>query len=213
VKGQNVASDTTTPGPWAQLTAIGALIDDRVRTLQEGTLANRSTAVAALARLRRGTGKPVGTVGDILEYTMAAQFAPPGCGDDPTAAETAAHIALTLYATHQQAQSHRMHQRGYGVGRSIRRLLDLRAEQTHPIQRRFQALGAAQDVDELARHLRGMVQLLRSGGVPLDYGLLADELLTWQRRGGPSRIRLRWGRDFYRTAPAARQQPADSPAR
>jgi CRISPR system Cascade subunit CasB len=214
MKGQHVSTDTTTPAPGTQLTAVGALIDTRVRALQEGMLANRSAAVAALARLRRGAGKPVGTVSDILEHTMAAEFAPRGCGDEPTPAETAAHLALTLYATHQQAQSQRMHHRGHGVGRSIRRLLpDERAEQIHPVQRRFQALGASQDVNELARHLRGMVQLLRAKAIPLDYGLLADELLAWQRPGGPSRIRLRWGRDFYRTTPATSPQPADSPAR
>ena len=50
-------------------------------------------------------------------------------------------------------------------------------------------------------HLRGVVQLLRGQSIPLDYALLADELALWQRRGGASIVRLRWGRAFYR-APA-----------
>ncbi len=37
------------------------------------------------------------------------------------------------------------------------------------IQRRFNVLATSADIQELAHHLRGMIQLLRSEGIPLDY--------------------------------------------
>ncbi|RJQ89105.1 type I-E CRISPR-associated protein Cse2/CasB [Amycolatopsis panacis] len=176
-------------------------------------LANRPAAVAGLARLRRGAGKPVGSVQEILQYTMSEAFAPSGSADAPTAGEIAAHTSLTLYAVHQQSQRKRMHQRGWGLGRAVRQLhpQDF-GEKPSPILLRFRTLGSTESVDELVHRLRGTVQLLRGQGQPLDYALLADELLLWQKPGGASTVRMRWGRGFYRT-PAAdtTDQTPDSP--
>ncbi|WP_308258734.1 type I-E CRISPR-associated protein Cse2/CasB [Saccharothrix obliqua] len=197
---------------WVELTEVGQEVHTRILSLQEGVLANRSAAVAALARLRRGVGKPAGSVNEILQYTVSEKFAGPGAGDAPTAAETAAHVALTLYAVHQQSQRQRMHQRGYGLGRAVRLLHpDDFGAVVPPVLRRFQTLGTAQSLDELVHHLRGMVQLLRGQAIPLDYALLADELILWQRRGGASTVRLRWGREFYRT-PASTGDTAEGQA-
>lgn len=197
------AASDQTAGRWATLGLVGGVVDERIRVLQEGVRKNLSSSVAALARLRRGVGKKPGSVNDILQYTLDDRLAPQGAGDDPTPAETAAHIALTLYAVHQQSLSEPMHRRGYGLGRSIRGLhpgeLDNAAK---PVLRRFQALGTADSLDELVHHARGMVQLLRNNQIPLDYGLLADQLARWQCPGGPEPVRLSWGRDFYRTQTA-----------
>jgi CRISPR system Cascade subunit CasB len=190
------------PPKWAPLYTTGAAVDRRISALQRSALANRANGVAALARLRRAVGKPPGAVQDILEYTLDADLAGPGAGDDPTADETAAHIAMTLYALHQQSQRAPMHRRGYGLGRSVRQLngSDVSGEPT-PVRRRFNTLGTADSLDELVHHARGMIQLLRAKAIPLDYGLLADQLVRWQSvPAGPSRVRLTWGRDFYRTA-------------
>ncbi|MFD7659022.1 type I-E CRISPR-associated protein Cse2/CasB [Actinosynnema sp. NPDC059797] len=195
---------------WAPLTAVGEEVHARITPLQEGVLADRSAAVAGLARLRRGAGKPAGSVNEILQYTVSEKFAGPAAGDGPTPAETAAHVALTLYAVHQQSQRKRMHQRGHGLGRAVRLLHpEDFGSVVPPVLRRFQALGTAQSLEELVHHLRGMVQLLRVQAIPLDYALLADELTLWQRRGGASIVRLRWGRAFYRV-PALDGQAADS---
>ncbi len=72
-----------------------------------------------------------------------------------------------------------------------------------PLVRRFRMLGTADSFTELTYHLRGAVQLLRVGGQPLDYGLLADQLVAWQWHGRSS-VQLTWGRQFHRarrTAP------------
>lgn len=206
VEGQSVAAPQQPR--WAVLTAVGEEVNARILPLQEGVLADRSAAVAGLARLRRGVGKPAGSVNEILQYTVSEKFAGPGAGDGPTPAETAAHVALTLYAVHQQSQHKRMHQRGYGLGRSVRMLHpEDFGTVVPPVLRRFQALGTAQNLEELVHHLRGMVQLLRGRDIPLDYALLADELTLWQRRGGASTVRLRWGREFFR-APRTDDQAA-----
>ncbi|QTR06433.1 type I-E CRISPR-associated protein Cse2/CasB, partial [Saccharothrix algeriensis] len=135
---------------WAELTDIGAEVHARVTALQEGVLANRSAAVAGLARLRRGAGKPAGSVNEILQHTVSEKFAGPTAGDGPTAAETAAHVAMTLYAVHQQSQRKRMHQRGYGLGRAVRLLHPGEfGAIVPPVLRRFQALGTAQSLEEI----------------------------------------------------------------
>jgi CRISPR system Cascade subunit CasB len=201
---KNPATEPTAPR-WATLGVTGTVVDAKLKPIQEGYLANGSASVAALARLRRGIGKPPGALTDILGYTLDDELA--GSGDDPTPGETAAHISITLYALHQQSQGARMHCRGYGLGRSVRLLHPHTGEPKDgdPVLRRFNALGTSDGLEELTHHLRGMVQLLRGKRIPLDYGLLADQLTHWPRY--PDRIRLRWGREFYRAPSAETPEP------
>lgn len=192
---------TETPTePRTYTNLIKSIVDKKVRRLQNGYLANRSADVAALARLRRGLGKPAGSVLDIVEFTHADEFA--GTRDEPTFAETAAHLSMTLYALHQQSQGRPMHQGGHPLGRSIRALIPAARGEKYTedsVAKRFAMLGTADSPGELTHHLRSMVQLLRAGGVPLDYGQLAADLFNWQRPGSAASVRLRWGRDFHRT--------------
>ncbi len=179
---------------------VRSFVARTIHDLQGGVLANRSEKVAALARLRRAVGKPPGSVFEVLPYTTGADLAPGNAPDEPTAAETAAHLAMTLYAVHQQGQAMPMHRTGpkYGLGRAVRRLVpDAEVPERHPVLRRFQALGTSTTLDELAHHARGLVQQLRGQSLPLDYGLLAGQFWRWQRPGGPQRVRLVWGRDFH----------------
>ena len=48
--------------------------------------------------------------------------------------------------------------------------------------------------------LCGLIQLLRSEDIPLDYVELAGDLYEFQTPDGAARVRLRWGQDFYRNA-------------
>jgi CRISPR type I-E-associated protein CasB/Cse2 len=182
-------------------TVLQELVSTRIGRLQSGYLNNRSAEVAALARLRRGLGKKPGAVLDILEYTSAAELVHDLRDDDPTFAEIAAHHCLTLFAMHQQSLSRRMHQTGSRPGMAFRQLVGKDGvKPENPVVRRFTMLGTADSLDELAHHLRGMVQLLRAKAIPLDYGRLAGNLLSWQYPGGADRVRLSWGRDFYTNA-------------
>jgi CRISPR system Cascade subunit CasB len=206
-----VTDDVTTASPSSSaerddLRAAGALVDRRVRRWQADLLsdhpARQAASLATLARLRRGAGKTADDVPDILALTVGTELAARGASDDPTPEEQAAHIALTLYALHQQSRTKPMHRRGNSIGRALRQLLGS-TEPTvppDPITRRFQVLVTAESLDEVSYHARGAVQLLRGAqatAIPLDYGRLADELVQWQRAGAAS-VRRRWARDFYR---------------
>ncbi|UVS78391.1 type I-E CRISPR-associated protein Cse2/CasB [Actinokineospora sp. UTMC 2448] len=175
---------------------IATIVGDRVGRLQRGYLRDHSEAVAALARLRRGAGKPAGSVLDIVDHTHAEEFVREWRDDAPSYAENASHVAMTLYALHQQSQRQGMHQSGRRFGSAVRGLApELRAD--GPVTRRFAAVGTADSFTELSHHLRGLVQLMRSAQVKLDYGLLAHDLWLWQLPGRADAVRLRWGRDFH----------------
>lgn len=182
---------------WKDLGVAGRYVNAQVCRLQEGVLRRDSASVAMLAHLRHAAGKPPGSVADIWAVTVDNSLAGPYVGDEPTHAEIATHIAMTLYAVHQQSLPVQMHQRGFGFGRALRAMRPTDAE-TDPVRRRFQAVGTADSLEELTYHARGLVQLLRAHRQPQDYALLADQLVAWQR-GEEVRVRLQWARDFYRT--------------
>lgn len=208
-----MTTSPTEPAPPA-LRDVGEIVDQRVADLQNRLLSpdyRDPAAVAALARLRRGAGKEPGAVLDILEFTHHPDFVAAWRRDEPSPQEKAAHVAMTLFAVHQQSRGEKMHRRGRGLGTALRSLHqgDPRSL-PEPLARRFRMLGTADFFSELTYHLRGAVQLLRAGGAPLDYGLLADQLVRWQVHG-PDQVQLKWGREFYRTP---RTAPADDqPAR
>ena len=56
---------------------------------------------------------------------------------------------------------------------------------------------AGVSMPEVSHHLRGMIQLLRREGIPLDYPQLAEDLYQYQFVDGAPNVRLRWGRDLY----------------
>lgn len=177
-----------------RLGVLGTEIDRRVRRLLQD-LGRTSAATAILAQLRNSVGREPGSVPAIWEVTIADL---PGraVGDDPTPEERASHAALTLFATHQQSRPTPMHMRGPGVGEAVRRLAAGDAEAA--VRRRFHAVATASSFEEACHHLRGIVTQLRTAGVPLDYGQLADDLLRLQRPGGDEVVRRRWGRQYYR---------------
>lgn len=172
------------------------LVAERAARLQAHYLAGTSSGVADLAALRRAvTGSPgedprtwALTVADVSSWAR---------DDEPTAAELAAHAALTLYAVHQQSHARAMHVRARGLGSAVR-ALGRQTGAEDAVRRRFEALGTAATFPELLHHARGLVRQLRSAGVPLDYGRLARDLLDWQDPGRTASVRLRWGRDYHR---------------
>jgi CRISPR system Cascade subunit CasB len=184
-----------------RLHPAGEFVDAQITDLQNrylNTDYRDPAAVAALARLRRGAGKQPGEVLELLEYTVSETLRP-GPDDHPGPDEHAVHVAMTLFAVHQQSRGERMHRRGRGLGAALRSLhAGDQKSLPDPLVRRFRMLGTADSFPELTHHLRGAVQLLRVGGQPLDYGLLADQLVTWQLHGR-SGVQLTWGRQFHRT--------------
>ena len=176
-------------------------VTTRVVQLQVGYLANLSSAVAALARLRRGVGSAFGSDLELLGLALAGAEESlfddiRGLPDEPTADEQAAYTAITLYALHQQSRRDAsMHRRGYSLGRSTRLLG--RSVHAGAVQDRFAALGTATTWDETAHHARGLIQQFRQHRIPLDYGRLARDLFELRGRYADT-VRMSWGRDFYR---------------
>jgi CRISPR system Cascade subunit CasB len=184
--------------------AIADLVATRVGALQARYLAGTSSGVADLAALRRAATQPVGADPRTWELALA-DVSPWARDDEATAAETAAHAAMTLYALHQQSRSQPMHRRGAGLGSAVRELGRATSAEA-AVRRRFQALGTAATFTELMHHARSLVRQLRSAGVALDYGRLTRDLLDWQDPAKASAVRLRWGRDYHRV----RVENADS---
>ena len=158
---------------------------------------------ALLANLRRAAGTPPGAPppsgGVLLAHVPDAWMRRRGA---PSRAEWAAYIALTLFAVHQQGNdpaASPMHCTGCSLGRAVRRLVpadDVDAETR--ILRRFEQMATAVEIQGVSQHLRGIVQLLRAGGIPLDYAALAHDLYQYQFPEAVAGVRLRWAQDFYR---------------
>lgn len=193
---------TTTPTRSIPLHDVGRFVDGQTASLQKRAVRNESTAVAALARLRRGVDRRPGELVDLLPYTHHDEFTPARDDDEPTYREIAVHTALTLFALHQQSQPRAMHVPGRGLGAAMRATAP-GAELPEALLRRFRVLGTSEGLNELTHHLRGVIQLLRQAAAPVDYGRLADQLVTWQFVDGPASVRLQWGREFYRTPSSA----------
>lgn len=181
---------------------VGEVAAEYIRELQEGYLADRSSAVAMLAQLRRGAGKlpedvpelwgVAGTERLFVDQTLPEQEA--------VRAEGALFLAVTLYALHQQSRSDaRMHKTGVQLGAAVRRLMG--ADIDEAIRRRFVRVGTAGNRQALAYRLREIVSLLRAKSIPLDYALLARQLYQAEHPDGLRQVRQSWGRAFHAYRP------------
>jgi CRISPR system Cascade subunit CasB len=186
--------------------SMSSIVEESVRVcvagLQARYLNGDPQARAQLARLRRGLGRSPAE--DAEGWAMTIEALPGevlGHGDDPSVAESAAHLALTMFAAHLQSASGPMHVPGVGFGSAMRSLGRHEDRSTEAVRRRFSAVMTASSSPEMAQHLRGLVSMLRQARVGLDYGQLARDLYFLSMPGQEHRVRLRWGRDFYRSEP------------
>ncbi len=198
--------------------AVGAAVASRAARLQSQVLSQHpAQAKATLARLRAAITTEPGSVPAVWEITAIFSTSP--VGDGPTREERAAHVAMTLFAVHQQSQGKAMHVPGVGFGEAVRRLAPSAAGKVDtesgtaaasPSFRRFQALATASTLSESVNHARGLIQQLRAAGVGLDYGLFADDLVKLQHPRLAAEVRLQWGRDYF--DPQGQASAADTDA-
>lgn len=183
--------------------------------LQAGVLGADSHAAAearaTLSRLRRAVAQEPGE--DPLAWNLMAEDVlgelPPqdiGRGDAPSPAEWAAFVSITLFATHQQSQRAPIHVKGTSVGTAAARLR--RATESGSIKQRLDAVMVASTPKALRYHLRSLVSLLAAHGIPLDYGLLAEDLRRLRQPARRNGVLLRWGRDY--AAGLSRSHDAES---
>jgi len=156
---------------------------------------------ASLARLRRGIGKKPGSLPDIWDFTLKDLpdifLSATGV---PTYGEWAAHMSITMFALHQQGKDPQvkpMFVASQSLGNAVRALVSRRGESSEEsIKRRFDAVVTSNTPEEVAHHLRGLIQMLRSEGIPLDYAQLAEDLFRFQLSESRDGVKLRWGQDY-----------------
>jgi CRISPR system Cascade subunit CasB len=183
--------------------SIASFVRGKIELLNQDT----SWSKATLAKLRRGIGKEPGSVSDIWEITLGnLQENWQSKDGKPTFAENAIHTALTLFALHQQGKTKLMcvsgkdeegKWTGNSLGRAVRKLIHPEKNNEQAIKRRFDAVATSESFTELTHHARGLIQLLKSEDIPLDYPMFADDLYNYQFTDGANRIRLKWGQDYY----------------
>ncbi|MEI2777234.1 MAG: type I-E CRISPR-associated protein Cse2/CasB [Tetrasphaera sp.] len=185
--------------------AVGARAAALQRGLEGDSASAHSTARGDLARLRRLRPGDLGADTDSWALTMdVLPDALMGRRDQPNAAERATQAALVLFALHAQSARGAIHVPDRSLGLAIRHLAEARDGDDPTggaVMARFQSLGRAQTYGQLMTHLRGLIQLLRTEAIPLDYGALGADLYRWQQPDGPAIVRLRWGRGFHRRPP------------
>lgn len=164
----------------------------------KSAIADQSAGRAALATLRRPSqsGFNAASWSQVLE-DFPAELA--GRGDEPSVGEWAAHLALTMFAVHQQSKNALMHKPGQGLGQAVRQLArrENEDEADSGVMRRYKIVLQASTVEATAHHLRGLVQLLRQADIPLDYGRLAQDLANLRNPRQADGVRLQWSREFY----------------
>ncbi|QBS41307.1 type I-E CRISPR-associated protein Cse2/CasB [Nocardia sp. CS682] len=195
-----------------RLGPLGVALEWRLNRLQEEYLRGSPVARAELAKLRRGLGKSAGDVPEIWDSTIAAvpiALRGTDSADDfgPSVAEQAAHSVLTLFAAHQQSMMVRAHVAAVSFGRAVGMLAQAEGRSAEAVTRRFMAVATAQSIDEVLMHIRGLVTQLRTAKQGFDYARLADDLVGLLTPGRAQRVRLAWGREFYRTPAPSDPEP------
>lgn len=165
---------------------------------------NESGRKAALANLRRGIGHMPGELPELWGEFLSQMPEEMYGFSSPSQAENAVYTALTLFALHQQGHElpgDPMYREDVNLGTAAARLIigETDAESAFDrVRRRFNMTATASDTEELTHHLRGLVQLMRAKGIPLDYAELARDIFLYQNAELRSGIRLRWGQELYR---------------
>jgi len=138
----------------------------------------------ALAALRRGLGRPPGTVPDMYPYVI------PWLPDNPhPSQEVAYYLVAALFAFHPAST-------GLGdMGDHMAAARDGGNEDA--VERRFTALLAAHP-DDLPDYLRQAVSFLRSKDIPINWTRLLYDLQFWSHPDHGDRIRKRWATHFWR---------------
>lgn len=178
-------------------------VASRITVLQKGYLCGNPQASRGLAQLRRAVGRGPGATPEVWSLEFESLPEPlVGKGPAPSRGEWSVHVALTLYALHQQSQSGPMCVSGaeHGFGSAVRQLVIARhgrddsdkAEMPH----RFAAMVTSQSMGELAHYARQIVEQLRREGIPVDYPRFARELYLFQSDDTKNRACLAWARGF-----------------
>ena len=176
---------------------IGKYVYGQITLLTENM--KYGSGKAMLANLRRGAGKTPGELpelwGAFLNGISDEMLSRNG---EPTKAEWAIYITLTMFALHQQGNSESVHKDGVSFGKAAAMLMNEQTDdERERVLRRFGPAVTANDMYELSHHIRCLIELMRNKGIKLDYVMLAKDIFDYQFSEGKKKVQLRWGQDFY----------------
>lgn len=192
--------------------ALEYYVGSRIERIQSQLTGESKRPRAQLAQLRRAVALRPGELADTWEIEIGGlPTSLVGKGDeDATPGEWASHLALGLYAVHQQSvtlgmcrKTKRESSELHGLGHAASKFASIcrknnKGEQLEQdeMPRRFAALVTAQNIEEVAHYARQLVQQLKVEEIPLDYGGLAGQLYAFQFDQVRDRVRLEWAREF-----------------
>ena len=160
---------------------------------------NSPSSKANLAILRRGLGKDISDCPESWEYIykdLPKELA--GNGNWISNPERAIYVSLTLFAMHQQGQSHSVHNREVKFAEALASIITEKTEKA--VIRRFNTLITSDGMLEFTNHLRSMIQLIKASEKKsgFDYVQFASDLSRFQSPDGMKEVKIRWGKQFYR---------------
>ncbi|MFQ6144176.1 type I-E CRISPR-associated protein Cse2/CasB [Streptomyces seoulensis] len=164
---------------------------------ENGSAAAQRPPGEDLAILRRGLSRPAGTVLEMFPFYTCPIDDFAARRGEMSAEQEAEHIALALYGLHQQSQDRPMHRDGVGLGRAMLALRRHDRTSEEAVDSRFQQAFSATSTAALQQRLRGLITQLKDIKQPLDYNRLISDLHDWNRPDSRSRVRRRWGLDYY----------------
>ncbi|MBD5143309.1 MAG: type I-E CRISPR-associated protein Cse2/CasB [Ruminococcus sp.] len=177
------------------------------------SIAGTGAGKKMMANLRHGVGKKTGELPELWGIVFH-QIPDELVGtNEASYAENAIYTALTLYALHQQGKDikeNNMNQKYpddnqeksnetkkyMSLGRAAAKLIK-HEDDTERILNRLHLVVTAVSPEDLAYHLRGIIQLLRQESISLDYAKLAVDLYQFYYEDAAETVKLRWGRDFW----------------
>lgn len=156
---------------------------------------------AQLAKLRQGAGKYPGEnpelwgafLNELPEELLSRNR-------EPSYAEWAIYLSLTMYAVHQQGKSESVHAEKISLGHAASQLIEKDKDENDErerILRRFGPVITAKDMNGFSYHLRCFVKLFSSKNIKLDYVKLAENIYNFQFEDSRRKVQLSWGEDFY----------------
>ncbi|WP_295715839.1 type I-E CRISPR-associated protein Cse2/CasB [uncultured Mitsuokella sp.] len=180
-------------------------LDQDIRRFMQRRIHTLNPSKAALARLRRGIGKNIGEMPELLGFVLPEEELS-SFPLQEAQIEKALYTALTLYALHQQGcancvstnmtegDSSVSHKNSFG--HAVRKLWNITNNQ-NGVSRRFDQVLTAKDLQELSTHARGLINLMKQQGVSIDYPSFAVDLYWFQQLDYRKDVILSWGKDFY----------------
>ncbi|GLF98167.1 type I-E CRISPR-associated protein Cse2/CasB [Streptomyces yaizuensis] len=187
----------TTPAPAARPVPVRTVTDRFLNRLQSRQEQGFDRGVRA--RLTRSTPPSDPGLWVALELTGLHPATGPGPDEETYArAATAVCAAAQLWARTQVPHVRSTEQRDTRPGTAAARTALTRPTAEADLAR---ALRAA-TLDALLPWTRRLFR----GADALDYGLLADDLHTWQTPGGPDRVHRAWAADYTRAKARAQRR-------